>query len=198
MSRARRWTIAVGACAVYASLAGCALFREGGPPPVETWPLAPAAAPVAASLRVTGELTVNGSPGDPSMFLPKWREVIAEECRGSGLFASVMENDGEADRRIEVHVVDRGEGSIAMAFITGLTLYIVPSTATDEITLRTVVKDRSGATLASYEKRETSVLWQELLLIFAMPFNFPPSESKASFRLLTRSTLAEAHAAGVF
>jgi hypothetical protein len=193
----QRWLAVVWICAVAGSLAGCAMFRDGGPSPVEHWPLAPAAAPVTASVTVTGESFVNGSPSDSAAMIPKWRESILAECRGSGLFSSVADG-GDADRRIEVHVVDRGEASMPLAFICGLTFLIVPCEATGQIAFETVVRDRSGATLGSYKKSESYSMWIEILLVFVMPFNYPGTEFNALFQDLTRATLADARAAGVF
>jgi hypothetical protein len=129
--------------------------------------------------------------------IPKWRESILAECRGSGLFSSVADG-GDADRRIEVHVVDRGEASMPLAFICGFTFFIVPCEATGQVAFETVVKDRSGTTLGSYKKAESYSMWMEILLVFVMPFNYPGTELKAIFQDLTRATLADARAAGIF
>ena len=69
---------------------------------------------------------------------------------------------------------DIGEGSLGMAFLTGLTLYIIPSKATDTYVLTAIVQDSSGQEIAQYELTDSVTQWQEILLLPIMPFIMTP------------------------
>lgn len=148
---------------------------------------------------LSGEATVNGAKQEVNAaFLNVWRAQTLRAYQDSELFTLASTDPSDTDLRAEVKVLDRGEGSLAMAFLTGLTLYLIPSSATDELTVTTAVKDRSGATLGTFERSEAVTMWQQLFLVFAMPFNFPGSVVKETLYDLNRATIADARDRGVF
>ncbi|MBN7735426.1 hypothetical protein JX616_26405, partial [Klebsiella pneumoniae] len=79
--------------------------------------------------------------------------------------------------------------SMASAIITGVTYFIIPSTAKNTFTLETVFKDNDGKELGRVRKSESLRTWMQLLLIVAVPFRHDTHEV---VQALTRSTLDEA------
>lgn len=179
---------------------GCALFRAGELPPVTDWPPQPSkVGDNSISLVVTGNLKFNGKDRDvSSAMIENWSERAEKEYRHSNLFSDVKIGLAETDIRANIHITDDGKGSMALAFLTGLTLYLLPSKASDRLTVETTFTNARGDVLGKLTKTETLTLWQQIVLIFVLPFKFPPSETNAAFADLHRATLVEAHAAGIF
>ena len=86
---------------------------------------------------------------------------------------------------------------MAMAFLTGLTLYLIPSTAHECLSIKTTYKDKNGAVLGSSDKAECFDFWQQLFLFPAMFSNFPGSVTKEVLFDLNRNTILESRAKGV-
>lgn len=177
---------------------GCASFRAGQLSPVPSWPPAQHGAKRTVSVAVSGEAIVNGKQqGVSSTLLNVWRDKTVQAYRESGLFSEVLAGTTPADRQVDVQVLDRGSGSTGAAVLTGLTFYLIPSKATDELTVSTTIRDGNGKILGSYKKSETVTMWQQFFLIFAMPFKSPGSVGKGTLLDLSRATITEAHVAGV-
>ena len=76
----------------------------------------------------------------------------------SGLFADVRPTDEETDFRAEIWIVSRENFDPNMNAISGLTLFLIPSTGTKNSTVFTELKDWNGATLSMVEKSEQTTL----------------------------------------
>lgn len=175
--------------------AGCASFRAGNVPHFSSLPPTARVERKSISLKVYGAVILNGKiyQCHPTA-MKKWRKQTIRAYEDSGLFSEVKEDANELDLYAEVVIVDRGDTNAFLAFITGLTLYLIPSKATDEFTLKTTIKDKDGNILGAYEKSETVTLWQHLLLVFALPFNWPASVAKEALYDLNCATIKEANA----
>lgn len=189
--------LAVGLLLVF--LAGCASFRGNNLEPIANWPPAAGAKKKSISVVTKGFSSLNG--GETKVALPQtidiWNNNAVKAYTDSALFSQVMNGTGQTDLQAEIEVMDKGEGSMAMAVLTGLTLYVIPSTATDTFTLKTTIRDSRGRVLGQYEKTESVILWQQLFLIFAMPFKFPVSVVNQTLYDINRATINAAHAQGV-
>jgi hypothetical protein len=180
------------------TLCGCATFRSGECE-VESWTAASPQRTLdkSISVLVAGEASFNGKEAEvTSKILNVWREQTVRAYRDSGLFTSVTSAPSGTDLRAEIKIEDRGEGSLAMAFLTGLTLYLIPSKASDALTTTTVFRDQEGKELSRHSKSESIVLWQQLFMLFAMPANNPFSTTKDVIYDLNRATLVEAFPEG--
>lgn len=176
--------------------AGCAAFRGGELAGSTSWPPSPSATKKSVSLILAGgTVSVNGNPTDAApAIVAKWREEVHKAYADSGLFSAVLQEGNLADVRAEVRISDVGEGSQALAFICGLTMFLIPATAVDRITMHTDFKNAEGDVLASIEKSDSVRLWMQTFLVFVMPFKWPGTVTNDLFRDLTRATLEEAHA----
>jgi hypothetical protein len=171
---------------------GCIIYREGLLPPITQWPPDVKQTKPTISLIVTGQSTHNCSvrEGSEDYYLEEWRRDTVRAYQHSGLFSEVRQTTVASDLQAEIRILHKTESSPVMSFITVFTLFLIPSTATETITVRTTLKDRNGATLRSLEKSERLRTWVELFLAFAMPFQ---SMDHLSIYDLNRATILEAH-----
>jgi len=169
---------------------GCIMYREGQLPPIIQWPPDVKQTKPTISLTVTGQSILNDSAKEvPQGFLERWRNDTVRAYQDSGLFSEVRQTTDDSDFRAEVRILDKGEYNPVMSFITGFTMFLIPSTANTTMTVTTVLKDRSGATLGLFQKSEGITMWMELFLAFAMPFR---SLDQLPIYDLNRATILEA------
>jgi hypothetical protein len=169
---------------------GCIMYREGQLPPIIQWPPDVKQTKPTISLTVTGQSILNDSAKEvPQGFLERWRNDTVRAYQDSGLFSEVRQTTDDSDFRAEVRILDKGEYNPVMSFITGFTMFLIPSTANTTMTVTTVLKDRSGATLGLFQKSEGVTMWMELFLAFAMPFR---SLDQLPIYDLNRATILEA------
>ena len=194
----KRWSIlrvVVLMVAVVGVNSGCIMYREGHLPPITQWPPDVKQTKPTISLIVSGQSIVNDSAKEvPQRFLERWRNDTARAYQESGLFSEVRQTTDDSDFRAEIRILDKGEYSPVMSFITGFTMFLIPCTATATMTVTTALKDRNGATLGSFEKSEGVTMWMELFLAFAMPFR---SLDQLPIYDLNQATILEAHSKGV-
>ncbi|MDY6952467.1 MAG: hypothetical protein SWE60_13215 [Thermodesulfobacteriota bacterium] len=149
-------------------------------------------------MEVYGAAILNGNiyQAHPKT-MKTWRGQTIKAYEDSGMFSVVREGADEADLEAEVMIVDKADPNSFFAFITGLTLYVIPSKATDKFTVQTTIRDREGKTVGTFERSETVSLWQQVLLILAMPFNWPSSVAKEALYDLNRATIMDAYSQGI-
>jgi hypothetical protein len=196
----RRIVRALAVTVLLASAAtGCASFRRGDVPATTPWPPAPSASKKSVSLLLAnGTTNMNGKAADaPPAMVAKWRELTKTAYSDSGLFSAVVPENTPSDIRAEVRINDEGTFSPVLSFLSGFTLTLLPSSATDRISMHTDFKNADGDVLATIEKSESMTMWTQFFLVFVMPFNWPGTVANDTFRDLSRATLAEAHAKGV-
>jgi hypothetical protein len=180
-------------------LAGCAAFRDGANPPITAWPPQGSVKVKTIALQVSGKAIVNDAELEMNAkILGEWMTHVFRAYESSGLFSSVKPGTEQADIYADVKITDKGEASIAMAVLTGLTLYLIPSSGHDCFRIRTTYKDKSGTILGSVDKVECSDFWQQLFLLPVMFFNSPFSVPGEILFDLNRNTILESRAKGLF
>jgi hypothetical protein len=113
---------------------------------------------------VSFEYTFNGSQLEgAAVLLDKFAEQTMSIYVESGLFSEVRRGGGSADIMADVKIVRAEEGSVGMAVLTGLTLYLVPSKSTVTTTVKTSFRDVDGNTLGTFEKSEAVNVWQQFV-----------------------------------
>ncbi|QXH33996.1 hypothetical protein [Pseudomonas muyukensis] len=174
-------------------LGGCVSYSTGDLAPVGTWPPAASTAPVkpSAYLRNTSLYQVNDGAAVAAAGAPAqlWEKAITETYEQSGRFAQVNTHKSEADLYAESTLLNHEEFITASAFITGFTLFLIPSTAKNTFTLQTVFKDKDGQEVGRISKSESVRTWMQLVLIVGLPFQ---ADTRDVVRELARSTLDEA------
>ena len=184
---------------VLSFLTGCAAFREDQLQPITSWPLETSYKNKSISLIISGKAIVNGEELEVNKsILSIWRKQTVSAYRESGLFSEVKTGLVDSDLRAEIKILDQGEGSLGLAFLSGFTFTLIPAKAYDEFFVTTTLIDNEGRELGRIVKSETINSWIQLFLIFVMPFNWPNSVAKEVLYDLNRATINEAHKIGVF
>ncbi|AXK57272.1 hypothetical protein [Pseudomonas protegens] len=174
-------------------LSGCVSYSQHELAAVGTWP--PAAQTTeqkpSAFVRTTAMYQVNGGPANAAAGAPAaaWETVVADAYHQSGRFARVSTDKVESDLYAEATLYNNEQFSMASAIITGVTFFVIPSTAKNTFTLETVFKDKDGKELGRIRKSESVRTWMQLLLIVAIPFQ---ADTRDVVQQLARSTLDEA------
>ena len=151
------------------------------------------------SYVVSGKVEINGKPTDVQPATMKaWKKHLDEVYRDSGLFSSVKEGFSETDIRAEVEITDVGQGNFALAFLSGLTLCVIPAYASDTITIQTTFKDNKGNILGKVAKQEEVYAWFQILLLPVTPFKSPGSVGEKALCDINRAVLLEAQKKGIF
>jgi hypothetical protein len=158
---------------------GCASFPGNTLPQVNSFPqLNEVEKKKAVTYALATETDLFGKSNNPLSRSIAENE-LADAIRESGYFTT-WGSGINGDVVIDAKFVNSGN-PVAMipAFITGLTLYIVPSWATDTFTLTAKVKTQDGKE-HSYELEDTSTLVQWLPMIFVPgnPIDVPLSVRK--------------------
>ncbi|WP_210712109.1 hypothetical protein [Pseudomonas sp. MWU349] len=174
-------------------LSGCVSYSQHELTAAGTWPPAAQTAEQkpSAFVRTTVMYQVNGGPANAAAGAPAaaWEAVVADTYRQSGRFARVSTDKVESDLYAEAILYNNEQFSMASAIITGVTFFIIPSTAKNTFTLETVFKDKDGKELGRIRKSESVRTWMQLLLIVAVPFQ---ADTRDVVQQLARSTLDEA------
>jgi len=176
---------------------GCASFRGDQLGDIKGWPPS-ATQKKSISYVVTGKVSMNGNVADaqPPM-LKAWSKSLQKAYADATLFSTVKEGFSETDLRAEVEILDKGEGSMVLAFIAGYSLGIIPAYASDEFIVRTTFKDSEGKVLGQVSKQEDISHWIQILLLPVMPFAWPNTVAEKTLYDIHRATLVEAHQKGM-
>lgn len=177
---------------VFCQLTGCAVFREGELGEIGTWPPEKEQARTIAMV-ITGKAEVNGSPVDVNQqMLNNWQTTVMSTYERSGLFTNISRGTSGADLLAEVSVKDKAHVNIPLAFLTGFTLYLIPSRSQDTFVVKTTFRDASGNVLGTVERQETMVLWQQLFLVFGAQATLSGNSSTDILSDVVKATLVEA------
>ncbi|MDF2447243.1 MAG: hypothetical protein K0S46_2479 [Moraxellaceae bacterium] len=152
-------------------LTGCATFPQHKVAAVQ---LPVATTPAQQPSAYANVQFFRGKPGAANVMelapsLPGMDKTIAmirSNISNAGLFRSVSFDSStkdSADLRLNVRVYNHGDiggGAIVGAVITGLTLYVIPSKATDTYTVQVEVNDKVGQPLAQATNVDSMNFWQ--------------------------------------
>lgn len=173
------------------SLTGCLSYSHHDLAPVPQWPLSAPAADAKPSVyvRLNGEYLFNDRPRAGGIDVARWEKILVDSYTASGAVASVTTAKTQSDVYVYATLVNHEKGSMPLAYISGFTFGVIPTTFDNTLTLKTVYKDRDGKVLGQVEKSETVTTWIQLVLIFAMPFNASLDDT---IKHLSQSSIEEA------
>jgi hypothetical protein len=177
--------------AVCLSLTGCLSYTHHDLAQVQQWPLtAPAAeAKPSVYVRLNGEYLLNNRPRAGGVDTARWEKILVDSYTASGAVASATAAKAQSDVYVIATLTNHEKGSMPLAFISGFTFALIPTTFDNTLTLKTVYKDRDGKVLGQVEKSETITTWIQLVLIFATPFNASLDDT---IKHLSQSSIEEA------
>lgn len=177
--------------------AGCASFQGNRLSAVASFPQVQTKK--TADLHFAFSASTNGSP--VTIGVEATRCKLASRCvarlKESGLFGNVSENLANPDLRVDVRVEDVGEGSVALAFLTGLTLYVIPSRARETYRLSATVTDMKSSRKADIKLEDHFTQWQQILLLPLLPLKPTVAEAAKCQNKLFDNLAIEIHRTGM-
>lgn len=161
------------AAATLTLLSGCAAFKENNLPVVNDADLYPAAnSKTKVFTRWSIDTDADLNDTQKAMHAAASKERFEEIIKGSDC-CTIVEGPTEADVVVtgRTYVEDHSDAMVG-AFITGLSLYTIPSwlTVTPQITAEVT----SGETKHTYSFQDSMTMVQWLPMIFALPFTGDP------------------------
>jgi len=171
------------------TLTGCISYSKHDLPAVEQWPPAQAKEEKpTAYLQVKTQYQFNGQPGATGSATVAEKSLL-ETFKESGQFKSVSTDKVDSTLYITSTLTNNEQGSMVSAWLTGFTMFVIPTTFSNTFTLETVFKDADGNILGRVVKQENTRTWVQLLLVVGLPFN---ERGDGLLKHLTQSTLDEA------
>jgi len=154
-------------------LSGCAGFKGKRLDPVGSLPK-PENRP-SVQTRLELEQYVNDGP---TTLFPESAEhfrqlALVRTFRNTDVFSEVGTNLKNPDISVDVRMQTRAHINYFSTFLTGLTLYLVPSQVTDEFTVRAQITNSTGQQW-TITLEDHVTLWQHISLLPVMPFKTVP------------------------
>lgn len=175
---------------VSSTLTGCISYSKHELAAVEQWPPAQARQDKpTAYLRVTTQQQFNGELAGGGGNAALVEQSMLDTFKESGQFKNVTTDKVESNLYVTSTLTNNEQGNIASAFLTGFTLFVIPTTYSNTFTLETVFKDQEGKLLGKIVKQESTRTWMQIFLIVGLPFN---ERGDGLLKHLTQSTLDEA------
>ena len=178
---------------------GCASFGGGLLPKVKEFPTRSDATKPSVKLTLQFKQFMNDAP--LTVFRGSvendWKKKLAKTLSESGYFASVAEDTANPDITIDANVKDDGHGSMGMAIVTGLTLYLVPSFSTDSFVFDAKVTSPHVDKTWAIHLEDFVTQWQQLFLIPVMPFKMAPVVASGVQKNLLRNVVVEFDKQGI-
>ena len=165
------YLIILAACAL---LTGCASFKRHNLPEIGDLPSpVPGADKPTATYEFSSEVDLMGKRPHRENIRSILDAEFVEVLRESGYFATIEKGTDGKKLAINVHLVNSGNPTAMVpAVITGLSLYTIPSWATDKFEILCKVKSANGKQY-EYTLEDSSTLVQWLPMALAFPFNMP-------------------------
>jgi hypothetical protein len=149
-------------------------------------------------VNVKQKIIMNGNPLETnSKSEENAREKFATILKESFLFKDVKSGLDTADMKLLVDLENRGEANQFLAFLTGLSLFLIPGYAQDDVHLKYSFMDNKDKPLKEYKRQVTFNTWMHLFLIPIMPFKFPIVAHSNGIEAVTKSVLDEANRDGI-
>jgi hypothetical protein len=121
---------------------------------------------IQAEYQLVGMVGTNDRRQSAVDNIKGWAE---DNLKATGVF-DVVPAASPADYKLVIRVRDDASPNIGAAFLTGLTLYLIPSTASDNFTTDVTLIDGNNKAIVNKTYKHEIVLWQQLFLVFGAPF----------------------------
>jgi hypothetical protein len=145
-----------------------------------------------------------GEPGsgaaEMTAMTSKIQEIIGTSLAEQALFSKYSFNDEDkavSDYVLKVDVFNHGNAALAFAagFVTGYTLGLVPSAATDNYTLQATLSDKAGTVVGEASNKDSITTWMGVWLLPAMA-NTPDKALTGTLDNQLRAVLKEFFGSG--
>ncbi len=152
-------------------LSGCAIFKGGNVPEVS---FTPTEKSDLQKPSISYEITAMSGLISVDKSADFAQSIIAGEflktLEDSNYFGRIAKNDTDADVSLVVVVKNTGSPvALLPAILTGLSLYIIPSWATDHFDVNATAQNKNGLS-KEYVLSDTTTIVQWLPMMFVFPF----------------------------
>ena len=152
------------------SLSGCAVFKGGNIPETTLTPPEQAKAMKPSlfySVIANGIFFRSGNLPDTEQNLIAGE--LAQVLKESNYFSAIMQDGRDADINMSVTMTNTGSpAAMIPAFITGLSLWTIPTWMTEYYEVKTTVKTKNGQT-KEYEMSDSAIMVSWLPMILVAP-----------------------------
>lgn len=180
----------------------CAVYRAGHLSPVSQWPPEPPTKKKSISIVVTAEMVQKEKKGIiTSGRMKRWHESTVRAYSESDLFSEVKTGLTETDLRAEVKIIIEYKPNIGLALLSGFTLGLIPYKETNNLIVKTTIKDRDGNTPGIFEKSEdvnSMVFLGPGLIPWLIVYAMVEEYIAETIYDIHRAIINEAYAEGVF
>lgn len=153
--------------------AGCASFKQNNLPEISGFPAVPAETKPSATYSFAYTYKMFGEGQGPESSRITMSQEFFTILTESTQFSSVKEAASGGDVHIDAQIHNFGNpAAVIPAFITGFSLFTIPSWATDRWRLTANVSTQNGGP-RSYVLEDAEVMVQWLPMIFLTPFKSP-------------------------
>jgi hypothetical protein len=157
---------------LFLTTSGCAVFKGGKVPDTVLTPLEKTdqKKPTVSYdiISMSGLIEITKSPENvQNVIAGEFLQVLEQ----SDYFSRISKNDAGADLNLSVTIKNSGTPlALIPAFITGLSLYTIPSWATDNFEVTAIAKNKRNNS-KEYTLSDSTTLVQWLPMIFVFPVN---------------------------
>jgi hypothetical protein len=129
------------------------------------------------------------------------KEKFANNCisrmKASNLFGEISKTVSNPDLKLEIMMEDEGAGSMGMAMLTGLTLYVIPSKVTETYRVSATLRDSKSNKKAEIKLEDSFTQWQQILLLPLLPFKSTIAEAAKCQNKVFDNLAVEVHKTGM-
>lgn len=167
-------------------ITGCASFRGKEIPNISLEGSTDAPKMSAIDYSVTWQ--INGK--DSGVAVKHLDELVEKVFNESGIFGSYKAGSGYEEIHFDITMNNHGKFSATASIITGLTLFIIPSYATDKYTLTVELYDK-GQLFKTYQYNDYMKTWLGWVFLPMMPGHMPGKTAEKVNENMLRAFIAD-------
>jgi len=157
-------------------LSGCASFKNSDEP--NSILLDQSEYQNKPSVYIDLSYSMNGSVISESEFLSEVKNNLTESLDRSGVFSEytfVSSESNNMDYRLELKIINSGDVAAATmaGFLTGYSLFLIPTFATDNFDVEALLYDKRGQKLDSTVNEDSFKTWLGIWFLPVMGSNHP-------------------------
>lgn len=172
-----------------AVLQGCASYSHNLQSEPTQWPLSNEK-PTKAYLSVHAEYQLNDAAANSITNITALENLVKKDLEESGYFSAVTTQKEAADVYATVTLRNHEEGSMGLAFITGLSLFLIPGAFDNTYSVEMRFRDADGNVIGKTSAQERVTTWMHLILLPAAPF--ARADIDETISILTKRALEKA------
>ena len=173
----QKWIHFISVAIMGIFLSGCASFQGNRLKPVSKFPEIQNKQTLDVDFSTSFTINDGRVQAGHEVTRDSFEKRCIKRLKRSGLFKAVSADFPDSDFKLKVHLHDEGKGSFVMAFLTGLSFYLIPSHATDTYKLRAVLYDREKKKRFEIKLEDSITQWQHISLLLLLPFKSTIMES---------------------